>query len=46
MKTVSQDSGVPTRARRVIVSWRAGAALLKPWTWLNLAPERFLKPLR
>ncbi|MGA0605561.1 signal peptidase I [Phenylobacterium sp. VNQ135] len=34
------------KARRVIVSWREGAALLKPWTWLNLAPERCLKPLR
>jgi signal peptidase I len=37
---------VAGKARRVIVSWREGAALLKPWTWLNLAPERFFKPLR
>jgi len=34
------------RARFVVVSWRQGASLLKPWTWLNLAPERFFKPLR
>ncbi|MCR5873464.1 signal peptidase I [Phenylobacterium sp. J426] len=37
---------VAGKARRVIVSWREGAAVLKPWTWLDLAPERFLKPLR
>jgi signal peptidase I len=34
------------RARMVLLSWRAGASILKPWTWLDLAPERFFKPLR
>jgi len=34
------------KARFVLASWRPDAALLKPWTWLNLRPERFLKPIR
>lgn len=33
------------RARAVLLSWREGASILKPWTWLNLAPDRFLRPL-
>ena len=31
------------RAELVVASWRAGAGLLKPWTWLNLQPGRFFK---
>jgi len=34
------------RARMTLMSWREGASVLKPWTWLNLAPGRFFKPLR
>lgn len=34
------------RARMALLSWRVGASVLKPWTWLDLAPGRFLKPLR
>jgi signal peptidase I len=33
------------RARTVLVSWRAGAAILKPWTWLDLDWGRFFKPV-
>lgn len=34
------------RAELVVASWRPGASLFKPWTWLNLQPGRFLKPVR
>jgi signal peptidase I len=34
------------RAELVIASWRPGASLWKPWTWLNLQPGRFLMPVR
>ncbi|QYF85719.1 signal peptidase I [Brevundimonas sp. PAMC22021] len=34
------------RAAVVLASWRAGASLWKPWTWLNLQPDRFLLPIR
>jgi signal peptidase I len=33
------------RAQIVLVSWNKGASLFKPWTWLNLNLNRFLKPL-
>jgi signal peptidase I len=33
------------RAQIVLMSWNKGASLLKPWTWLNLNLNRFLKPL-
>jgi signal peptidase I len=33
------------RARIVLLSWKPGAALLKPWTWLNLDWGRFLRPV-
>jgi signal peptidase I len=33
-------------AQVVLLSWRAGASVFKPWTWLRLAPERFLQPIR
>ncbi len=29
-------------ARVTVLSWRPGAALLKPWTWLDLRPDRFV----
>jgi signal peptidase I len=28
------------RAEVVVASWRPGASLFKPWTWLNLRPDR------
>jgi signal peptidase I len=33
------------RARAVLLSWKPGAAILKPWTWLNLDRKRFCKPI-
>lgn len=34
------------RAEIVVASWRPGAGLWKPWTWLNLQPGRFFKQVR
>ncbi|GLK47630.1 signal peptidase I [Brevundimonas intermedia] len=34
------------RAEIVAASWKPGAGLFKPWTWLNLQWGRFLKPIR
>jgi signal peptidase I len=34
------------QAKFVGVSWRAGADLMKPWTWLNLDWGRFLQRIR
>jgi signal peptidase I len=31
------------KAELVVASWKPGAALWKPWTWLNLQPGRFFK---
>jgi signal peptidase I len=31
------------RAELVMLSWREGASILKPWTWLSLRPARFLR---
>lgn len=33
------------RAERVVASWRPGAALWKPWTWLDLRPGRWWEPI-
>ena len=33
------------RARTVLMSWKRGAAILKPWTWFDLNWGRFFKPL-
>ena len=33
------------RARFVLLSWKPGAALYKPWTWFNLRLDRFFKPI-
>jgi signal peptidase I len=32
-------------ARIVMLSWKENASILKPWTWLSLRPDRFLKPV-
>jgi signal peptidase I len=29
------------RVELVMISWRAGASILKPWTWVQLRPSRF-----
>jgi len=34
------------RARLILLSWKENAALFKPWTWLDLRTDRFLKPVR
>ena len=35
------------RAEVILLSWKKGASLFKPWTWvLNLQPSRFFKGLR
>jgi signal peptidase I len=35
------------RARFALISWREGASIFKPWTWvMDLAPERFFRRLR
>ncbi|PZQ62405.1 MAG: signal peptidase I [Phenylobacterium zucineum] len=34
------------RVRLTLLSWRKGASVLKPWTWLDVAPERFFRPVR
>ncbi|RZJ04713.1 MAG: signal peptidase I [Brevundimonas sp.] len=34
------------RAELVVASWKPGASLFKPWTWLNLQPGRFFKRVR
>jgi signal peptidase I len=34
------------RAKVVLVSWKEGASLYKPWTWLDLQWDRLLKPIR
>ena len=34
------------RAAMVLASWKPGAGLFKPWTWLNLQGDRFLVPVR
>ena len=33
------------RAEIVAASWKPGAGLLKPWTWFNLQPGRFLQTI-
>jgi signal peptidase I len=33
------------KAKIVLVSWRPGASIFKPWTWLDLQYDRFLKPI-
>ena len=34
------------RAEMVLASWKPGAGLFKPWTWLNLQGDRFLVRVR
>ena len=34
------------RAKFVLLSWKPGASLLKPWTWLDLQWDRFFRAIR
>jgi signal peptidase I len=34
------------KARLILMSWKPGSSLWKPWTWLNFRWDRFLKPLK
>lgn len=34
------------RAEVVLASWKPGASLIKPWTWLRLQADRLLRPVR
>ncbi|MDQ1153741.1 signal peptidase I [Brevundimonas sp. SORGH_AS_0993] len=34
------------RAEWILLSWNPGASLFKPWTWLDLRPDRFLVRIR
>jgi signal peptidase I len=34
------------RAELVMLSWREGASIFKPWTWLDLDASRFLRRVR
>jgi signal peptidase I len=40
------DENLVGRARIVLVSWKPGASILKPWTWLNLNTDRFMRLLK
>jgi signal peptidase I len=33
------------KARFILLSWKPGASILKPWTWLNLRGGRFFRAL-
>jgi signal peptidase I len=33
------------KAQFILLSWKPGASIYKPWTWLNLRWNRFFKPL-
>lgn len=37
------EANIIGKAEVVLVSWRQGSALLKPWTWLRFQPDRFFK---
>ena len=40
------EENIVGKADLVLASWRPGAALYKPWTWLELQPGRVLRPVR
>jgi signal peptidase I len=39
------EENLEGRAVFVLMSWKEGSSLWKPWTWLNFNWERFFKPL-
>ena len=34
------------KAELVVASWKPGAGIFLPWTWLNFQPGRFFRPVR
>ncbi|MGA9657779.1 MAG: signal peptidase I [Asticcacaulis sp.] len=40
------EENLEGRAVLVLMSWKPGSSLWKPWTWLNFNWNRFFKPLR
>lgn len=40
------EQNIVGRAEIVLASWKPGAGLFKPWTWLNLQWDRFLVRIR
>jgi signal peptidase I len=34
------------KAQFVLASWKPGASLLKPWTWIAVRPDRFFHALK
>ncbi|CAN5159925.1 hypothetical protein BH10PSE2_BH10PSE2_14560 [soil metagenome] len=34
------------KAEIVAISWKPGAGVIKPWTWLDFQWDRFLRPIR
>lgn len=39
------EENLEGRAVLVLMSWKEGASLWKPWTWLNFHWNRFIKPI-
>jgi signal peptidase I len=39
------EANLVGRARIVLLSWKTDASLFKPWTWLDLRTDRFLRPI-
>ncbi len=39
------EENLEGRAVFILMSWKEGSSLWKPWTWLNFNWERFFKPL-
>lgn len=40
------EENIIGRAEIVLASWAPGAGLLRPWTWLDLQTDRFLRRIR
>jgi signal peptidase I len=39
------EEAIIGKAQIVLMSWKAGSSLFKPWTWLNLDGGRFFKKI-
>ncbi len=39
------EANLEGRAVLILMSWKEGSSLWKPWTWLNFHWNRFFKPL-
>ena len=40
------EENLEGRATMVLLSWKEGSSLWKPWTWLNFHWDRFFKPIK